>query len=429
MKIFKYKWLKVLVIILLILTGLVGGGYLYIQMKIAEIKGTLSGCDLENKNFDSTINFDYISHWIVIKGKINGSEKEYDFILDTGAQTVFSDSLFKELRAENYKKIKIKTDTSKHAFRDEVVSLDKLELGEVTFSDVGALVVDNSEYKMLNCISPYGIIGYNILQTCCFQIDYEKRQIKITDQLESLDNLKDIQWIKYTTLSQETPIIPAILNNNINVNLLFDTGYSGAVKLSSKELYKTIKEKYSEQTALFTTKPTITIAGGKDVNSYQSMLFKTSTFSLGIEVTENLIISVSDLQEKKYSGLIGNKYFENYVITLNYQNKRVGFLPNEEINKPGKRTTFGLNYTPLDNKLIVTTVYKNADAEKKGINVGDEIISINGIKISELPEETFCEIFRGEYDLITKNDKTIILEIITNGTVVKCELEKYQIFY
>jgi len=428
MKIFKHKWLKVLVIILLILTGLIGGGYLYIQMKIAEIKGTLTGCNLESANFESTIDFDYVNNWIVIKGKIDGSEKEFDFILDTGAQTVFSDSLFKELSSENYKKIKVQTDTSKHAFRNELIALDKLELGNVEFSNIGALIVNSSEYGMLNCISPYGIIGYNVLQSCCFQIDYEKKQIIITDQIEGLENLEEIQWIKYTTLSQETPIIPAVINNDINVNLFFDTGFSGAITLSSEDLYKTISEKLPDKTALFAIKPTITIAGGKDVDSYQSLLFKTTTVAFGPNVTENLIISVDNTLEKKYSGLIGNKYFENYIITLNYQNKRVGFLPTKKTNIPANRNTFGLSYTPLDNKLIITKVYKNSEAENYEIYVGDEIISINGAKISDLPEETFCEMYRSEYNLIDSEDRLLSLEILKNGEVIKCELEKYSIF-
>ena len=195
MKLSKRKWLKILVIITIIIALLVGGGYLFLQYKIAEIKEAITGCKLETKSFKTVLDFEYIGDWIIVKVKIGGGDKEYDFIFDTGAQTVFSDSLIKDLEISNYKKFTIQTDTAKHAFRDEIISLNGLELGNVKFRDVGAMIVDNSEYKMLNCISPYGFIGYNILQNCCWQIDYEKKQIIITDQIDSLPNLNNTQWI------------------------------------------------------------------------------------------------------------------------------------------------------------------------------------------------------------------------------------------
>ena len=95
------------------------------------------------------------------------------------------------------------------------------------------------------------------------------------------------------------------------------------------------------------------------------MLFKTSTFSLGAILTKDLIISIEDVEERKFSGFIGNKYFENYVITLDNKNKRVGFLATENIERGDTKTTFGLSYSPYENKLLVTSVYKDSEAEKK----------------------------------------------------------------
>ena len=290
------------------------------------------------------------------------------------------------------------------------------------------MIVDNSEYEMLNCISPFGIIGYNILQNCCWQIDYEKKQIIITDQIDSLTDLNNIQWVKYTCISQETPIIPAVINDSIQVKLFFDTGYSGAINLSSTDLYKAISEQYPNQTAKYTVKPAIVISGGRDVNSYKKMLFKTSTFSTGPLLTKGQIISIEDVQEKKYSGLIGNKYFENFIITLDYKNKRVGFLSAENLEINDTKNTYGLSYTPLDDKIFVNTVYDGSEAEKMGIKVGEEIFSINGTKISKLPSETFCKIYRNEYDLINNEDSLLVIEIEKEGRITKYELRKYEIF-
>lgn len=424
----KSKWLKSLAIIAIVIASVIGGGYIFLQYKIAQIEGTIMGCELENKNFVSVIDFEYVSNWIVVKVKIDGSDKEYDFIFDTGAQTVFSESLINDIQTDYYKTFNIQTDTAEHAFKNEIISLNGLELGEVKFRDIGAMVVDNSEYGMLNCISPYGIIGYNVLQNCCWQIDYEKKQIIITDQIENLPGLEKIQWMNYTTISQETPVITAVINDSIKVDLFFDTGFSGAINLSSSNLFTAVSQKYPNQTVIYSSKPSIVIAGGREVNSVQKMLFKTSAFSFGTILTNDLIITIEDVQEGKYTGLIGNKYFENFIITLDYKNKRVGFLPNSIADLQTTKSSFGLTYTPFENMLIVNTIYRGSEAEKMGINLGDEIVSLNGFVISELPLDAFCKMYRNEYDLTKIEDSLLVIETAKNGENTLYELEKYQIF-
>ena len=370
MKMLKSKWMKALMITVVVIVFLAGGGYLYLQHLISEVENTLTGCNLESSDFRSIVSFDYDSGWIVVKAKVNGSEREFDFIFDTGAQTVFSDSLFRQLGIDDYDRVKIETDTAAHAFRNEIVSLESLELGGVKFGNIGGMVVESSEYDMLNCVSPYGIIGYNVLQTCIFQIDYKKKQILITDRIDSVESASDIKWVGYTTSGQETPIIPAVINDSINVDLFFDTGFKGTVSLSSGTLYNSFSSQYPDRIAKYTARPTITLAGGKDVDSYQKMLFKTSTFVFGPNVTGDIIVSVADTPEGNYTGLIGSKFLEDFIVTLDYRNKRVGFLPNGEINRHDRKTTFGLSYAPVDNRLIVSAVYKGSEAESREYSWG-----------------------------------------------------------
>ncbi|MCD4730761.1 MAG: retroviral-like aspartic protease family protein, partial [Bacteroidales bacterium] len=199
MKKSKNKWKKVLVIIAIIVAMITGGGYLFLQYLKSELEAKITGCKLETKNFQTVIDFEYVNNWIIVKAKVGGSDKEYPFIFDTGAQTVIMDSLLKEISITNYDKFGFgnKTGTAKHAFNNEIISLNSLELGNVRFGNIGAITAKNSKWGMLNCISAYGIIGYNVLQTCVFQIDYEKRQIIITDNDENLSNFGEIQWITY----------------------------------------------------------------------------------------------------------------------------------------------------------------------------------------------------------------------------------------
>ncbi|MFH1687961.1 MAG: aspartyl protease family protein [bacterium] len=428
MRLFKKRWVRVLVITVALVAGLTGAGYLYLQHMIARVMSTLTGCRLESENFRKVVGFDYDSGWIVVKARVNGSEQVFDFILDTGAQTVFSDSLFRQLGIDDYDKVSVETDTAKHAFKNEIVAIESLELGEVKFSDVGALVVEGSEYDMLNCISPYGIIGYNVLQTCCFQIDYQNEQLLITDRPDSLQQVDDIEWLGYTTSGQETPVIPATINDTINVSLTFDTGYRGFMSLSSGALYEAIGSQYPSRIAKFAAKPTLTITNNRDVEPYQKLLFKTTTLTIGSNETKDMVVSVGNIRGGDQGGLIGSKYFEDYIITLDYANKRVGFLPNPGGEERERESTFGLSYAPLGGKVTVSALYEGSEAERLGIRVGDEVLSINGTTVSSLDSEDLCKIFRGESDLVTKTDSVLALSTIGNGEVIRCVLERYELF-
>jgi hypothetical protein len=195
------KWAKALIVIIGVALLLTGAGYLGLQYLKSELKAKLSSCTLENKSFLTVLDFDYVANWIVVKVKIESNKKEYPFIFDTGAQTVISDSLLRELGPNNYSKMSsgAEKDSLNNAFKNELITIKGLQIGDLTFRDIGAITIMNSKWEMLNCVSAYGIIGYNILNTCGFQIDYGKKKIILTDQIESLENYGKIEWVNFTT--------------------------------------------------------------------------------------------------------------------------------------------------------------------------------------------------------------------------------------
>ena len=200
MKSNKIKTIKIIGSIVLTISLICFGGYFYL---VNRLKSALTGCDLITKDFVETIDFDYVDNWIVIKVKISGSDKEYPFFFDTGATTVISDSLLKDLNKNNYKLFSSSSnkDTS-NAFYNKLYIMNELSIGDVKFKNIGSMNFDNERWEMLNCVSAYGIIGCNLLKSCCFQIDYVNKKITITDNLELLPNYDEIKWIEYRTDKQ-----------------------------------------------------------------------------------------------------------------------------------------------------------------------------------------------------------------------------------
>ncbi|RLD26582.1 MAG: hypothetical protein DRI75_11435, partial [Bacteroidetes bacterium] len=98
----KNKIKKVLIIVSIIITTILCTGYFGLKYLQHQLEKRITGCELESTNFLTRLPFEYINNWIVIKVKVAGSEKEFPFIFDTGAQTVLLDSLLNEIGSENY---------------------------------------------------------------------------------------------------------------------------------------------------------------------------------------------------------------------------------------------------------------------------------------------------------------------------------------
>jgi len=428
MKTKKSKIKRVLIIISIVIGTIFGAGYLglkYLQYKLEE---KITGCKIESKDFMVTIPFEYVNNWIVVKVKVAGSEKEFPFIFDTGAQTVLLDSLLNEIGSENYQSFSFsdKSDSLEHAFNNELISLNQLNIGGLDFKDIGAISAKNSKWEMLNCVSAYGIIGYNILQTFYTQIDYRNKQIILTDNIEELLNYSQIQWIDYTpSINQETPIIKAKINDSIEIDLFFDTGYSGGINLTSSKLYDIFVNEQSENTLKYFSKQSIRIRGEND-EIKESIVLNTSNFTIGNINTKNINIGISNLPEREFDGFIGNKFLENFLITLDYKNKRIGFI--QQQNMTPDNNTFGVSYVASKNKITVSLVFEKSKAYNLGIRPGDELYSINGVKVSDLNDNDFCEIYRGEYKFQDPQDSILTLEIIKDKKVIEYVLRKYKKF-
>jgi len=419
---------KALVVVAVSIGAIFCIGYAGLKVLQHQLEKKITGCTIESNAFIAVIPFEYINSWIVVQVRVAGSEKEFPFILDTGAQTVLLDSLLNEIGTDNFSRLAFsnESDSVEHAFNNELLSLSQLGLGEVSFRDIGAISAKNSKWEMLNCISPYGIIGYNILQTFYSQIDYTKKQLIITDDIKRLPNYDQIQWLDYTPIkNQESPMVQAMVNDSIKVSLLLDTGFSGGIALKSDKLFNSFTTRYPNRTLKYISKPTLKIRGEND-ETYESVFYKPESFSLGSFSSDGIIITLENGKEREFTGSVGNKYLENFIITLDYKSNRIGFI--QQHNPTSDNSTYGVNYIASKKGIAISSVIHGSAAHNLGIQSGDVLHSINGIKTSELDENDFCSIYRAEYEFNNPQDSTLTLEILKGEKVVKYELKKYNKF-
>lgn len=425
----KTKTKRLLIIIPAIILSIVllaGGSIFY---KIHTIKSAISGSKLQTKYFTQTIDFDYVNKWIVLNVKVDGSDREYPFIFDTGAPTVVSNLLLNDLKPQNYRVLTSGKDRdTTNAFSNKMLVLNSLSIGDVVFKEVGCLEMQTEKWDMLNCISAYGIIGCNVIKSCGFQIDYLSKRLTLTDRLQDLPNYSSIEWLNYRTNGQETPIIAAKINDSINVELLFDTGMSGSITINSHELYQRANSSSTiKKVAKSLSIPNLYIRGETET-IYKSLTLNPDRFSFFSSNHPNeILVRVNDLPGRKYDGTIGNGYFENYNITLDYNRKRVGFIPNSETDTLIP-STFGFSTFLNKNSLLIGSIYEGSEAQTAGLCPGDEILKYNDHIIAELPADTYCKIYRNEFTLSSPSDSTVQLEVKGKDGISNVKLSRYLLF-
>lgn len=412
--------------ILVIIALVSGGGYLFLKGLEAKITAKITGCELESTDFQTVLDFDYINGWIVVNVKVGSSDKEYPFFFDTGAQTVIMDSLLDELQQDEYDSFSFGegSDAVEHAFNNEIISISRLQMGDIVFKDIGSLSAKNSRWSMLNCVSPYGIIGCNILEKLAFQINYEKQQIILTDHIETLPNFSDNEWVDYKpVMTQESPVIQAMINDKINVSLLVDTGMSGGATLESDTVYQKIIREYPGKYSKYSLVPSLRIRG-ESGDQIQALKFVDANLKIGENSSSFLPIYVQNQAEGRYSGLIGNQYLQNYIITLDYGKRRIGFIPSS--TNTHSNSNFGITFVAGESGMTVSKIFEGSEPDLAGIEPGDKVYSINGTIISDLSDDIFCQIYRDEYYFSSPEDSLLKFEIDLDGSIVGFTLMREQ---
>ena len=144
--------------------------------------------------FRTEIPFEIHNKLIVIKVKLDDSDKEYEFMVDTGApvSVIYKDA-FETAKADTVMVYNV-SDSRGNSAKSVYVLLD-MTLGNSKFKDIFTVyAAEPSEF--VRCIALDGIIGADLMQTANWEIDMENKKIILTDFKSGRPNLEGYQRIK-----------------------------------------------------------------------------------------------------------------------------------------------------------------------------------------------------------------------------------------
>jgi hypothetical protein len=362
----------------------------------------------EQQNFIETIPFRSALDEILITVEIGG--KPYNFLFDTGAGTVISKELQSQLNLTPVFKNKM-VDGAGSEQEEDVVTLDKLKAGNITFDHVGAAVADLSEFENYFCFKLDGIFGTNMMRICSWEIGYKNKTLTFSDKKIKPDfDADDISFIESFS---GNPVLKLQMGE-YNFQALLDTGKNQTLDIPDSLYFQSRVSKNSKfakgfgrrEITLFNKKPMEEYAGKLDSLYVGHLLFK----DIFIRVTPSNMI------------LLGNKFFTNFdKIILDWKRGKL-YLPKGGKPLAEDTLTYGFTPQPQNGKIVVVFLWEDSEAKKQGMEIGDVLTAIDGHDVSTISPADWCVLFP-----TFKKKGTIELTAARGGAEKKYVLKSYDL--
>ncbi|RZJ69619.1 retropepsin-like aspartic protease [Flavobacterium sp.] len=360
----------------------------------------------ESKKFDETVLAEYVTDELLVPVEING--KTYTFLFDTGAITIVSSKLLKELGLSPVTSNKF-VDSAGNVSEENFYTVPEIKFGSVTFQNVGVGSFELAKFSKLLCRPIDGIFGTNMMRICNWEIDYDKPSVRMCSDKIQLSNSNAVA---FTQNFSGTPRV-RIDTNGINFLADVDTGNNGSLDIPNE---------YFEKSRLVKSKKIASSHGqgfyslmGNALQEERAVL-ADSVYIGKVLFSRRIRVSPSPMV------LIGNDFFSPLgKFVINY--KKGELLLPKKMDAPKKEFTFG--FTPLreNGKTFVGVIWKGSKAEKLGFALQDEVVSLNGTAVAGLSEQDWCA-FRQQ--LIEMENLMVVIRK-SDGKTVEANLEKYDL--
>ncbi|TDS13929.1 retropepsin-like aspartic protease [Sphingobacterium paludis] len=366
---------------------------------IAQGKKFFDGGSVQLQSTVEKLNLQYVADLPFVNVNING--KTYNFLFDTGAPTVISTAIYTELGLE--KKHKSKAKDSQRNKQSQIFSiLPEMIVDQVTFKNIGVVVMDLKATEF-ECLQVDGILGANQMAKLFWKVNYAENTMEVTQDLSQFD-LNEFDFvIPFTTKNQKTPIVEAQIIGK-KIDFTFDTGFSRNLKITDRNYNP---KEIVEKVAIFGNSSIGAFGAGNPASGY---LFKAPNLSLGNKSFTDEMVTTGG------SNLIGNGFFQNFVMVLDWTNRKI--YMKQIRNASYEFSSFGFGYRFVENKPVVVYIFQD---ESLPLQVGDSIISINNVDLEHLDKDAACHYF---FNRAEQDADVIDIKIRRSGEVLDVKLTK-----
>jgi hypothetical protein len=345
-----------------------------------------------NSHFTETVPFDYSMGIIIVDVKINEGNRNYRFIVDTGAGScVISKQLFRDHHLEVLAKGNMSSGRQKESV--DYARLDRLRLGTLVFKEVPAAVMDLSSSPAFKCMRVDGIIGNRCLHLIPYCIiDYKKRHLIVSDAPSIIPENDHTKTVPFTLKNGYYPVLKVVFSSTLHKEFMLDLGFSSTSGMDMGidiDEWSNFKKIYPNLHFIKGNGYTRTDAFGQVTGTI--ICSKVPDILLGELTLPSALIS---FQENYNVANIGNGFLEDYRVCIDWNKNRLLLTPHPD-KKPGASYNgHGLYfmYSEQNSSLVIGLIFDDSPAQKAGLKVGDRIVAINKQNTTTIDLSQYCNL-------------------------------------
>ena len=359
---------------------------------------------------ESVIPFSLEGHRIIVKVRINDSNKEYSFMLDTGALTIIDQQAADELKLKKGTAMP----TMKQGENAFLTRVDRISLGEMAVEDLEIPIMDIPQQFDRRVMSD-GFIGSDFLRFFRTTIDYENRNIILRRDADSVIQEKEIRIKVDVPFPLRFPTLSLTTDSLLEINGIIDTGspYALVLPMSFLEIVPA-----NSKSSLIKSKGFLAKWPGTSLD--YNYLWRIKKLKCGELEIKDLPVLFAELPLNfTSSGLIGKKLLEHYLLTIDYPGEELILVPNGTGNPQPNIYSCGVGLKKgIDGGTVVQGFWEGSPADRASLAVGTEIVEIN--------DKTTYDMSLAQINSILEDDRVITIKFLVRaeGKDKKVELAK-----
>lgn len=352
-----------------------------------------------------SLQIEYNGH-IYIKTKIEDSICG-NFIYDTGAKELILDTAF----CKKNKLIFKTTQDTKIGGVGNSIQNAKIVLDTLTYKIDKKTNFSNKTIllglKNILGQNTDGILGVNSFKNRPHKIDFINKKISFFKNTKNYDSINLI----FDGDKIYVPVTYTINEEEYIGKFILDLGSSVTVLNSSNKINTRNRGDFESIGGI----------GGKTAGK---TIF-INQFKLGNQSINNFPIDISNdskgaLSSSEYDGILGNDILDDFDLIIDIKKSKLFLKPNKKINKHKKffyKSFSFIDNSKIDKSWLVSYIYLNTDAYKKGLRLNDKITAINNISVEKLDRIKYYKGLKLNQELeltIIRDDNSMKINIILN---------------
>ncbi len=364
----------------------------------------------DNAAKSGSLKFITIKNLIIIPVYIN-DRGPYNFILDSGVDPmiIIDTTLVDRSQLEVLRQVRITgIGNGEEVLADYTTSL-KATVKNASIQGIPTVLLKEDLLNLSTFVGMkiHGLIGYYFFNSFIVKINFidhkmgfqtPSKRKKWNWASEKLEVIQHKPYIRTTLLTESL--------GNIEAQLIVDLGGNHSLSL----------EQYKESPFPL---PAIRFPANLGVGlngKISGHIARISGMKLGEYRFDNIVANYPDYEDvaakskvKGRTGSLGAGILNRFDLIFDYPGEKMYFRKNEHFKRPFEHDMSGLELYVDEkyfNRVFVSRIEKESPAEKAGIQVNDEIISINFSPIENYNIDKIGNLLKGE------NGRTVVIEFV-----------------